>query len=152
MVGTPSPSFNNGNGRGVSTTPDNDKDGYVAAIDCNDNDPTIHPNREDIAGNGIDENCDGMDGMTTSTFIEDPLQTIHIFPNPVQNWLQLEKPDRTIEEAIIYNIAGQEILSKKITSTSAFERMNVHHLHAGIYLLRIRFKDDMVVTKKFIIE
>ena len=68
MVGTPDPSFENNN-RGIANPIDNDQDGFIAAIDCNDNDAAIHPNAAEIADNDIDENCDGMADMTTSMAI-----------------------------------------------------------------------------------
>ena len=89
---------------------------------------------------------------TLITTLEIPSQTVHIYPNPVQNWLQLEKPIQTIGNASIYNISGQEILSKNITATSSFERINVQHLEAGIYFLKIQSEENVIVTKKFIKE
>jgi hypothetical protein len=44
-------------------TADVDGDGYVAPGDCNDRDPSIHPNAVDIPHDGIDQNCDGHDNL-----------------------------------------------------------------------------------------
>ncbi len=45
----------------ASCRTDFDGDGFAQAQDCNDRERSIHPGAEDIAGNGIDEDCSGLD-------------------------------------------------------------------------------------------
>lgn len=55
---------------------DDDDDGYYSTqgcgdagvvVDCDDNNADIHPGAEDPADDGIDQNCDGVDGVAEET-------------------------------------------------------------------------------------
>ncbi len=40
---------------------DKDGDGYLLEEDCDDNNGSVHPDAEELDGDGIDSNCDGED-------------------------------------------------------------------------------------------
>ncbi len=43
---------------------DRDRDGYEAwqldGADCDDDDPAVNPDQDEVCGNGVDDNCDGL--------------------------------------------------------------------------------------------
>ena len=40
---------------------DNDQDGWIASMDCDDNDPAVHPKAAEVKHDGIDQDCNGYD-------------------------------------------------------------------------------------------
>jgi hypothetical protein len=49
------------------TLADRDGDGSLEDTDCNDRAPLVKPGASEIPGNGVDENCDGVDGRPLVT-------------------------------------------------------------------------------------
>jgi hypothetical protein len=53
--------------RGLRKVFDFDRDGYSPLLgggDCDDLDPRVHPFTRDVPGDGVDQDCDGVDGWT----------------------------------------------------------------------------------------
>jgi len=51
---------------------DLDRDGYCAPEDCDEVNADIHPGAHDPAGDGVDQDCDGADGIADQAFAEEP--------------------------------------------------------------------------------
>lgn len=47
-------------GTGQCTLRDNDHDGFTNDVDCNDNNPNVNPAVNEVLGNNIDDNCNGV--------------------------------------------------------------------------------------------
>lgn len=48
------------------TLPDDDRDGVHQPLDCNDQEASIRPGAAEVAGDGIDQDCDGVDTPATT--------------------------------------------------------------------------------------
>lgn len=52
---------------GVREHIDADNDGYTPSFDCNDNNDSIYPYATEIPGDGIDQDCSGVDAIANGT-------------------------------------------------------------------------------------
>ncbi len=113
--------------------------------DCDDNDPYINPNAEEIPNNGIDEDCDGMDLTTAINELVDT--AVRIYPNPASNSLNIEVENSLHFKVSLFDFSGTQILS------SRNERIiNVNLVPQGIYLLEFEdLKSHQKIVEKIII-
>lgn len=69
--------------------------------------------------------------------------SILVFPNPTQNWIQIEAT--AFEFAQLFDLNGRLVLN------SSSQLINCGHLEKGIYLLSIRTEND-VLMKKIVVQ
>jgi hypothetical protein len=88
-------------------------------------------------GSFIDE-CEVVVYDTSSTIIvlESAISSFSIFPNPVNQQIEIELPDHHDASYAIFNHAGQTVLSGDIYTGAA--TINVSELISSIYLLLVR--------------
>ncbi len=112
---------------------DMDGDGYLSQFECDDTNPNINPSAVDIPDNDIDEDCDGVN-LVSSTF-EISNTTINIYPNPTTDIINIHVEGQLNFEVKIYDLKGT-----LVTTTLDSQIINVNSFPTGIYLLEIRDK------------
>jgi hypothetical protein len=120
------------------------QNGFIPdGTDCLDTDPNVYPNATDIPGNGIDENCDGADGVGVSEWMT---EMIEIWPNPAQAIIHVEIPQSG--NLVVTNLQGQWVMESKL-----FAGVNpiALELPSGIYWMIIK-TSNYQHAKKIIVE
>ena len=102
------------------------------ADDCDDTNADINPDATEIPSNGIDEDCDGLDGMVNTDELME--LNIRVFPNPVSTTIILENVPPVGFEVELFNLVGQQMVKDQIGRISQIE---VSHLNSGIYFVKI---------------
>jgi hypothetical protein len=85
---------------------------------------------------------------TTLSTAKFEISNVKLYPNPVSNYLTIEA-NSTIEKVSVYNLLGQEVLSRSPKSNSA--TLQTNNLQKGVYIVRTDI-DGKVTTTKIIKE
>jgi len=107
--------------------------GFVSDFtDCNDDVAGINPGSQDLADNGIDEDCSGLDYFKQSK----------VFPNPFTNtvWIHLEYMEEV--ELSLYSRMGQLVYMQTLVPSANRFRLDLTELPDGVYYFRVIRADN----------
>lgn len=123
--------------------------GYILqGGDCNDTVASINPSAVDTNGNGIDENCDGVDGYLS--IADEVIGNVTILPNPGVNTLTVSFSQVAASYRIEVIAADGKILtSSEHASNEQKVTIPTESWMPGMYLVRVQM-DAVAKTYRWI--
>ncbi|MBN2779115.1 MAG: T9SS type A sorting domain-containing protein [Bacteroidales bacterium] len=74
---------------------------------------------------------------------------INIYPNPANDYINVEFGENKTYNVVIFNNLGQKV--REVLLTSYNNKINVNDLQSGIYTIKIQV-DNVIINKKFSIQ
>jgi hypothetical protein len=135
---------------GNTTTSCSQPSGYITNnTDCDDTNPNVKPGGVEILNNGVDENCDGVDGFLSIAEIE-IVTGVSIYPNPGTQQLNIKFNDiwssdvnvniLSLDGKVIYSNSGL-ILTDNILS------IDTKDLAVGLYIIKVDDSKKMSINR-----
>ena len=99
----------------------------------NDNDASIYTGAVDVANDGIDQDCDGLDATAG---VSEAQATWSVFPNPATSGITLQhSASHRVSNLTLTDLLGRPVTSVAFTRQPAGWHVDLTHLAGGMYRL-----------------
>ena len=127
---------------------DFDNDGFNEDEDCDDTDPNVNAFAVEIPNNGIDEDCDGVD-LISSSSSEIFGSNIVLYPNPTSDFITISSDD----DYLYLQMDLYDAMGRKINLEFNNQTLDVSLLDSGVYILQIADQSSgEKTTKRIVVE
>ncbi len=101
--------------------------------DCNDTNAAVNPQAEEVADNGIDDNCDGVElGMN-----EQLTMSFSAYPNPTADMLVVKMTNPTAGVLMVFNAQGALVMKVQVAQQSQVT-LDLSEMATGVYTLMVQ--------------
>lgn len=107
---------------------------YVTtAGDCNDNLASVFPGADEVLNDGIDQNCDGVDGYLG--LVENLAPSFVVAPNPSNGEFSVIFTDNELKSISLQDLNGKVCHSVKTQESEI--NLDLIHLEKGVYIMTV---------------
>ena len=119
--------------------------GYATQTgDCDDSNNSVYPGATDTEGNGIDENCDGIDGVVSVTELQFEST---IAPNPSSGIFEVQLNTAIHLDVLVLDLNGK--VQATFSSNSKTIHLDLTQLNPGTYFLNL-VSDSQQTTHRLV--